>query len=75
MNALLILNNDNVTNLRVLVTVKEKRLKERVISLLEENRRKEAFDLLKAKAEVIAYLPRGTKLPVQPQVTLIEDML
>ena len=75
MNALLILDNDNVTNLRVLVTVSEKKLKERVISLLEQNRGKEAFNLLKSRAEVKAYLPRGTKLPAQPQVTLIEDML
>ena len=43
MNALLVLDNDNVTNLRVLVTVTEKQLKDRVISLLEENRGKEAF--------------------------------
>lgn len=75
MNALLILDNENVTNLRVLVTVKEKQLKDRVITLLEENRGKEAFNLLRSKAEVTAYLPRGSKLPTQPQVTLIEDML
>lgn len=75
MNALLILENDNVTNLRILVTVTEKQLKQRVISLLEENRGKEAFDLLKTKAEVKAYLPRGSKLTTQPQVTLVEDML
>lgn len=75
MNVLLVLDNDNVTNLRVLVTVSEKQLKDRVISLLEENRGKEAFNLLKSKAEVKAYLPRGSKLPVAPEVTLIEDML
>ena len=75
MNALLVLDNDNVTNLRVLVTVTEKQLKDRVIFLLEENRGKEAFSLLKSRAEVKAYLPRGSKLPVTPDVTLIEDML
>ena len=75
MNALLVLENNNVTNLRVLVTVTEKKLKEQVISLLEENRGKEAFDLLKSKAEVKAYLPGGSKLPVTPEVILIEDML
>lgn len=75
MNALPVLDNDNVTNLRVLVTVTEKQLKDRVISLLEENRGKEAFSLLKSKAEVKAYLPRGSKLSVTPDVTLIEDML
>lgn len=75
MNALLILDNGNVTNLRVLVKVEQKKIKEQVISLLEENRGREAFDLLKSKAEFRAYLPRGAKLPVQPQVTLFEDML
>jgi hypothetical protein len=75
MNVLLILDNDNVANLRILVTVSEKQLKARVISLLEENRGKEAFNLLKLTAEVRAYLPRGSKLPVTPEVTLIEDML
>lgn len=75
MNALLILENDNVTNLRVLVTVKEKRLRNQVISLLEENRGREAFDLLKTRAEVRAYLPRGSKLQVSPEVTLVEDLL
>ena len=75
MYALLILENENVTHLRILVTVTEKQLKSQIITLLEENRGKEAFNLLKTKAEVKAYLPRGSKLPVHPQVTLIEDML
>lgn len=75
MNVLLVLNIDKVTTLRVLVTVTEKKLKEKVISLLQKNRGKEAFDLLKSKAEVRAYLPKGSKLAVNPQVTLIEDLL
>ena len=75
MNALLILDNDNVTNLRVLVTVTKKELKEEIISLLEENRSKEAFDLLKSRAEVRAYLPKGSKLLVRPEVILFEDLL
>lgn len=79
MNALLVMDNDNAprggANLRVLVTVTEKQLKDRVIFLLEENRGKEAFNLLKSRAEVKAYLPRGSKLPATPDVTLIEDML
>ena len=75
MYALLILKNENVTHLRILVTVTEKQLKNQIITLLEENRGKEAFNLLKSKAEVSAFLPIGAKLPVQPQVTLIEDML
>lgn len=75
MIALLVLDNDNVTNLRVLVTLNKKEHKEKVISLLERNCGKEAFDLLKSKAEVKSYIPHGSKLTVTPEVTLIEDML
>lgn len=75
MNVLLVLDNENAANLRILVTVSEKRLQNRIIALLEENRGKEAFNLLKSRAQVKAYLPRGSKLPVTPEVTLIEDML
>lgn len=75
MNVLLVLDNENAANLRILVTVSEKRLQNRIIALLEENRGKEAFNILKSRAQVKAYLPRGSKLPVTPEVTLIEDML
>jgi hypothetical protein len=75
MDALLVLDNEKCTNVRVLVTVKQRKLKEQVITLLEENRGREAFDLLKSRADFKAYLPRGSKLPMQPQVTLFEDML
>lgn len=75
MNALLILNNDKVENLRVIVCLEQKTLKERVISLLEEDRGKEAFEILKTKAEFREYLPRGHKPHFKPEVTLFEDML
>jgi hypothetical protein len=75
MDALLVLDNNNVSNLRVLVTVTKKELKDQVIELLERNCGKEAFNLLRSKAEVKAYLPRGSKLAVRPEVILIEDML
>ncbi len=75
MHALLILENDNVTNLRVLVTVRNKKLKKEIIFLLQENRVREAFELLKSRAEVRAYLPKGSKLLVTPEIILFEDLL
>ncbi|MBI4310001.1 MAG: hypothetical protein HY591_06685 [Candidatus Omnitrophica bacterium] len=75
MRALLILKNGEYGELRVMVHVHDPKLKERIISLLEKNRGKEALYLLKAKAEVDDYLPSGRKPSVMPQVTLIEDLL
>ncbi|MBI3617460.1 MAG: hypothetical protein HY210_04485 [Candidatus Omnitrophica bacterium] len=75
MNALLVLDNDNVRNLRVMVTLTRKEFKQQVMSLLDEGKGREAFEILKSKAEVRAYFPRGKRLPVMPEVTLFEDML
>ena len=75
MNALLILNNGNVENCRVIVSLNQKALKKQVISFLEEDRGREAFEILKTKAEVREYLPRGRKPRLKPEVTLFEDML
>lgn len=75
MNALLVLDNGNVRNLRIIVSLEEKTLKKQVISLLREDRHKEAFEILRNKADVREYLPRGCKPRVKPEVTLFEDML
>ena len=75
MNALLVLSNDKVENLRVIVSLEQKALKARVIALLEEDRAREAFEILRTKAEVREYLPRGQKPRIKPEVTLFEDML
>ena len=75
MHALLILKNDGNGEIRVMVHVHDQRLKERIITLLEKNRGREALYLLKAKAQVDDYLPSGRKPLVMPQVTLIEDLL
>ena len=74
MHALLILKNGN-GELRVMVHVQDKRLKEKVIGLLGKNRGLEALHLLKAKAEVNEYLPVGKKSSIVPQVILVEDLL
>lgn len=75
MNALLVLDSNNVRNVRVIVRLTKKGFKDRVRSLLAEGRGKEAFEILKSRAEVTAYLPRGKRLRVRPEVTLFEDML
>ena len=75
MNALLILNNGNVENCRVIVSLNRKAYIEQVISLLEEDRDREAFEILRNKADVREYLPRGRKPRFKPEVTLFEDML
>jgi len=75
MIALLVMDNRNVSNLRVLVSVSQKDMREQIISLLEQDRGREAFDILKTKAEVKEYLPLGRKPKFKPEVTLFEDML
>ena len=76
MNVLLVMNeNDQSKELRVVVTLSEKKLKEQVIALLEQDRGKEAFEIIKKKASVMEYLPKGKKPTVVPAVVLFEDML
>ncbi len=74
MHALLILNEEK-GNLRIIVRLRHNQMKDRVLSLLGNDKRKEAFDLLKSRAEVEVYLPPGAKLPLTPQVTLVEDLI
>jgi len=75
MKAILVLDNDTVQNVRVMVQLTKKKFIEQVISLLEEDRAREAFDILRAKGEVLDYLPRGRKAKARPEITLFEDML
>lgn len=75
MRAILVLDNNNVSNLRVMVRLTQKKFINQVISLLEENKAREAFEILRTKGEVVDYLPRGRKVKARPEVTLFEDML
>jgi len=69
------LDNDKVQNFRVMVQLTKKKCIEKVISLLEEDRAREAFELLVTKGEVLDYLPRGRKPQGRAEITLFEDML
>ena len=73
MQVLLILKSKE--GARIIVNVRPKSLKEKLVSLLEEDRDREAFDLLIKKAEVTAYLAPGQKTHIRPAVTLIDDLL
>lgn len=76
MEALLLLNNDDVQNLRVIVQVTEKKLKQKVISLLEQGKGSEAFDALFREAQVRLYIPADRPLPRLPfLITLDEELL
>ena len=75
MKVLLVLNNKHARDVRILVRLQSKCLREEVIALLEKNKGKEAFDLIVSKALVEDYIPLGTKLTEKPQLTLIEDLL
>ncbi|MBF0485589.1 MAG: hypothetical protein HQL16_03635 [Candidatus Omnitrophica bacterium] len=74
MRALLVLNEKN-GNARVMVNLSKKRMESRLAFLLEGQKAREAFELLKSEAEVDAYLPAGAKLPFMPQLTLVEDLV
>jgi len=75
MKVLLILNHEKNGGLRIIVNVHTSPLRKKVVSLLEKNKGREAFDLLVKKAEVEHYLVPGEKTDIKPAVTLIEDLL
>ncbi len=75
MKVLLILNHEKAGSLRIIVNVHTGPLRKKVVSLLEENKGREAFDLLVKKAEVEHYLVPGEKTNIKPALTLIEDLL
>jgi len=75
MRAILVLDNNKVPDLRIMVRLTQRKFIDQVISLLEEDRAREAFEILRTKGEVIDYLPRGRKAQFRSEVTLFEDML
>lgn len=74
MRILLILSSKTTPGAGIIVSVKEQAIKNKVITLLESNREREAFVLLKKKAEPETYLAPGQQ-PREALVTLIEDEL
>ncbi len=74
MRILLILNSKATPGAGIIVIVKEQAIKNQVIALLQGKKEREAFDLLKKKAEPETYLAPGEK-PNEKLVTLIEQEL
>ena len=75
MKAILVLNNHNVQNLRIMVDLTEQMLQEQVASLLEHHQEREAFQILRHRAKFIARIPMGKNVRVRADVTLFEDLL
>ncbi|MBF0511683.1 MAG: hypothetical protein HQL13_05055 [Candidatus Omnitrophica bacterium] len=74
MKILLILSSKINAGAGIVVRVKDKSVRNRVMALLEKNREREAFILLKKKAEPETYFAPGQR-PKESFVTLVEDDL
>ena len=74
MKVLLVLNNTEVKNLRVMVRLTKKKVIKRVIDLLEENNDREVFDLVMNEGQVVDYFPQGKPLSEEPVVTLTQEV-
>lgn len=75
MDILLILNNQVAKDVRVMVKLTEKNLKERVISLLEKDQGEEAFDALMENAEPYAYFPPGVEIPRTSMLLTLDEKI
>lgn len=74
MNVVLVLNREQMKDMRVMVKLKTSSLRRQVAGLLEEDKGKEAIDLMLKKAEVADYLPPGKKPVEKPNMILMEDL-
>lgn len=75
MRAYLVLHRTNAEGFGVIVNVHTKPLRKRIISLLSEDRKKEAIDLLVSKAMVESYVPADRQPAIKPELTLVEGSL
>ncbi|MCK5581455.1 MAG: hypothetical protein KAJ18_09310 [Candidatus Omnitrophica bacterium] len=75
MDILLILNNSAAKNVRIMVKLTEKNLKERIISLLEKDCGEEAFDVIVKNAEPYAYVPPDVKVPRKSVLITLDEQL
>lgn len=75
MKILLVLNNTEIQNLRVMVRLTKKRVIRQVIDLLEQDRPREVFDLVVREGQVVDCLPSEDPAGDLPEVTLFEDRL
>jgi hypothetical protein len=74
-DVLLVLKKPPKQDFRVIVRLRRGGLSRKVEVLLGQNRCRDAFELVKTAGEVKRFIPDGEKLPVQPDLVLIEDLL
>jgi hypothetical protein len=72
---LLIFNNGESHDFKMVVRLQTEDLILRVNRLMAQSRGREAFDLILSSAEVEDYIPPGHKVKIRPALTLIEDIL
>ncbi|MEW5896027.1 MAG: hypothetical protein AB1650_09785 [Candidatus Omnitrophota bacterium] len=75
MKILLVFNNNELKNVRVMVRLTKKRVIRQVVDLLDQEKEREVFDIVMREGEVLDYYPWGRQLDEKPVVTLIEDIL
>lgn len=75
MDVLLILNKATAKNVRVMVTLSNKKLKEQIISLLEKGQGGEAFDILFKNAKPNAYYPPEAEIPRRSMLITLDEAL
>ena len=70
---LLVTKKGPSAGVKVIVRIFAKSLSKKVIVLMEQNRKKEAFDLVASRAHWEAYVPEGKESYIKPDLTLIEE--
>jgi hypothetical protein len=74
MRAYVVFNRANAAGVGVIVKLHTKPLRKKVITLLSEERKNEAIDLIASKAEIESYIPAGKEPSIKPELTLIEEV-
>jgi len=74
MKILLIFNKGKAAGVRVIVRLKTKSLQRKVVTLLQQERNKEAFEFVVSNAIVENYLPPGVTPLIKPELTLVEEI-
>lgn len=75
MRVLLVLNKSYSKDFRILVRLHTKSLEDKVKQLLHSSKDKEAFNLMKTRAQVDTFISSKARLDQRPELTLFEDML
>ncbi len=69
----LLMMGEKHKKLNILVNLEERRMQKMVMYMLYQNKPKEAFQLLRTRAEVEAFFPEGQRPIIAPRFVLIED--